>query len=247
MSKTINNYRLFCNTENQNVYTWQQSSPTVCPNNNTHLIDSNSITIVDSINNQSVNIIQTSDSIQGYYKTEGFKLTIPAGQSVSQDYKWPFDIAVLTINWTTDSTNTDDIVNLQVAPNTIIGIITQNIASGDTVLHVNDTVISNVIIGCLITISNGNSSVNMGYCLKIDKTTNTITCANPANTIMNPGSYVSLTVVACNFIIGLPDQTKLCNKHINTTHLPTNTIVRVSYQNNSNVDKIFFFYVEYLY
>jgi len=42
-------YRLYCSTEDQYVNTWEESIPTVCPNNNGHTIISGSIVIIESI------------------------------------------------------------------------------------------------------------------------------------------------------------------------------------------------------
>lgn len=47
--KTVYKHRLYCQSESANVYTWSTSTPTTCPNNNTHTIDVNSITVVDSV------------------------------------------------------------------------------------------------------------------------------------------------------------------------------------------------------
>jgi hypothetical protein len=47
---SVNRYRIFCKTEQTNVYVWNTLKPTVCPNNNTHLINIDSIVIVDDIN-----------------------------------------------------------------------------------------------------------------------------------------------------------------------------------------------------
>jgi hypothetical protein len=46
----VNRYRVFCETEQINVYTWDTLTPTVCRNNNTHTINTGSIVIVDNIN-----------------------------------------------------------------------------------------------------------------------------------------------------------------------------------------------------
>jgi hypothetical protein len=46
---TLDKYRLFCVTENCNVETdYRESVPTVCPNNNSHTIDTDSITVIAS-------------------------------------------------------------------------------------------------------------------------------------------------------------------------------------------------------
>lgn len=44
---TLNKYRLYCNTEAANVETdYKEAVPTVCPHNNAHTIDTDSITII---------------------------------------------------------------------------------------------------------------------------------------------------------------------------------------------------------
>lgn len=46
---TLNRYRIYCITENDYFYKWDESDPNVCPNNNTHSIDSPLTTVIDSI------------------------------------------------------------------------------------------------------------------------------------------------------------------------------------------------------
>jgi hypothetical protein len=45
----LNKYRISCTTENIYTYTWNDTQPTVCPNNNSHTIDSTATTIIDSV------------------------------------------------------------------------------------------------------------------------------------------------------------------------------------------------------
>ena len=49
---SVYKYRIYCNTENQYTYTWNTIKPSVCPNNNTHSIDTDTICIVDTISNK---------------------------------------------------------------------------------------------------------------------------------------------------------------------------------------------------
>lgn len=46
---TLNKYRVFCSTEQIYFYTWSENPPSACINNNTHTIDSESITIIDKV------------------------------------------------------------------------------------------------------------------------------------------------------------------------------------------------------
>lgn len=63
---SINKYRIFCITENQYVYRWNNSSILTCPNNNTHTINTNTITIIETISQNDVNVTNSSqDEILG--------------------------------------------------------------------------------------------------------------------------------------------------------------------------------------
>jgi hypothetical protein len=71
MSTTYNCFQLYCNTESAWVYTsFQTNTPTTCPNNNAHVINSNSVSIISSevvvtgvSQWQSVSSLSTSTSI----------------------------------------------------------------------------------------------------------------------------------------------------------------------------------------
>lgn len=53
MSTTVvNKYRLYCNTEATHVYAWDTSAPTTCPNNDQHNIDTNSVTVIDTVSEE---------------------------------------------------------------------------------------------------------------------------------------------------------------------------------------------------
>lgn len=62
---SVHRYRVFCETEQTNVYTWDTVQPTVCPNNNTHTINTGSIAIIDNINTSQTEITNlNSDNTQ---------------------------------------------------------------------------------------------------------------------------------------------------------------------------------------
>lgn len=65
MTSQLNKYRIYCNDENKYVYLWNKSTPSSCPNNNTHLINIDTITIVDKINNTDINIANQNIDIFG--------------------------------------------------------------------------------------------------------------------------------------------------------------------------------------
>lgn len=53
---TVHQYRVYCQTEGAYVYTWGSTAPTTCPHNTGHTIDTNSISIVDTVSNTSTTV-----------------------------------------------------------------------------------------------------------------------------------------------------------------------------------------------
>lgn len=60
MTTEVNYFRFYCTTESNYVYKWDTTNPSTCPNNNSHTIDSNSITIIDSVKTNNVTITDIS-------------------------------------------------------------------------------------------------------------------------------------------------------------------------------------------
>ena len=247
-NQNVNQYRLFCDTESAYVYTWQQSTPVCCPNNNTHLIDTNSISVINSVNTNSVNVIQSSSEIPGNYRVENISLSIPPNTTITKDISWPYPIGVLTVNWDSYDIHTGDIINSYVAPNTTIGGVTQPINSGDNQIHVSSTVFEYINLGYLVSINSGSQTINMGECCGIDIANGTILCTQAASQPMAPGTYVQMTIWNIrNIYLPGTQSIRLANKHLNSSFLPTNIKVRCVYQNNSDVAKLFTIFYELLY
>lgn len=60
MTTEVNYFRYYCNTESKYVYTWDTAIPSKCPNNNSHTIDSNSLTIIDTVKTNDVSVTDIS-------------------------------------------------------------------------------------------------------------------------------------------------------------------------------------------
>jgi hypothetical protein len=56
MSRTVNRYRYFCTSESNYVYQWDTQKPLSCINGSNHTIDVDSLTIVDSISENTTSI-----------------------------------------------------------------------------------------------------------------------------------------------------------------------------------------------
>lgn len=246
--RIINKYRLFCNTENNYVYDWCESIPTVCPNNNVHIIDNSSISITDTIDSNTVNVIQASGDVGDNYRVECKCITAPANQTVSFLYSWPFNISIMNINWTSTEIHRGDIINGYVAPNTTIGVVTQQINNGDTIIHVSNSVFDYINNGFYINITNGSQIIDLGQCICINKSNNTIKCENSANNTMKAGAYLQMTIRNIKDLLFVePESITIANKHIKSSFIPANINLKFDYQNNSGVEKKFKFIYEYIY
>ena len=244
MSKIINRYRYFCITENAYCYVWSDSEPTKCANNESDTIDTTTITIVDAIESNSVNIVQELVPTGGNYRAESKKCILDGTATQNFDLSWKYPISVINIDLISGNNNGDDIVNVYIGPNNTIGVLTNNLAINDTVLYVNSSVTTYINIGYIVSIS----GTHLGECIAIDKTNGTITIDTPSTINVNSGNYIQMIVNNIKqFLLKSNTNYLLGRKTIGTSSLPANTIVRINYTNTSLTAKEFVFTIEYLY
>lgn len=53
----VHYYRYYCQTESNFVYKWDTSEPVTCPNNHNHSIDNSSVTIIDTVSTNQVELV----------------------------------------------------------------------------------------------------------------------------------------------------------------------------------------------
>ncbi|ARR74927.1 hypothetical protein SAGO17_0007 [Mimivirus AB-566-O17] len=83
---TLNRYRIYCTTETVYTYVWDESTPTVCPNNNGHSIDSSLTTIIDTITSQGNTNINGELSVNAGEKNMFGELQINQTAPIFQTY-----------------------------------------------------------------------------------------------------------------------------------------------------------------
>jgi len=247
LNKNLYKYSIRCSSENKLVYCWDESTPQVCPNNTNHLIDLNSIKIIDTVIQNSVNIIQSSGNTGDNYRVESKKLTIPANSEIYEDYTWSYPIAVMTINWFADTSNINDVINGYIAPNTTIGALTSNVNIGDILINVSPSVFNYINVGYEINITNGITNIFMGEVKSIDNVNNTLLTSIPASVNINTPAYVQMTIHNIKNIYLTPGTTNLASKQITSSLIPSGVKARLKYTNNGNIEKTFIFYTEFIY
>jgi hypothetical protein len=237
--------------ESQWVYGFKDTEdgpPTTCFNNTEHSVNDMSMQEIQVIEDATVNakIVEEYVPTGGNFRCYGRRFTIPAQSTVTYTVSWPFNISVLQSFFTSDSGMEGDFLEVVTAPNTIIGVITSPVAVDDTVIHVNTTVINNIMVG--YTFKLGNSNTNLGYVLAIDDNNMTITVETPSPSAFNAGTYAKMEVAGiCEFEIGPSFRYVIGSSKTGGKHLPANTPVDVIYTNNGNSEKTFRFQIEMLY
>lgn len=242
-------YRIFCQTCNNYCNTWSKTIPTVCGNNTSHNIDTNTIIITEQISNNDVNILQSEPGFtNGIYKVECWNLTIPANSTAYKDVSWPYNIAFMTINLQPSTENIGDTVNGYAGPGTIIGVNTETIGQNVSVINVNSTVLQHIKLGFTVSVANTTQNIDMGECISIDTVNSRITCNISASEGIGPGAYIKVSKqVIKNYTFTTNNIINLANKNVSSTALPANTVARIQYINNSNTEKKFYYNAEYAY
>ena len=241
-------YQFYCNTEQKFIKVYSLTSPVSCPNDFTHAIELNTVKSMSKIDPPITIKQQRIENGNDNYKVETRSFLITGNTTGTQIYSWPIDINVLTVNFATNLDQKGDIVNSYIAPNTTIGVISSNVSAGNTTFNVQPSVLNYLQTGYLATITNGTTSNSLGMVTNIDTTNLRITTENTCSNSFVSGNYIQMTINnICNFEIGEPCLYELGKKNILSSHVPKNTPIKITYQNNSSVTKKFIFHVEYSY
>ena len=252
MSRTVFYYKIWCTTDSQYEYVWLEDEPTVCPVNNTHTVDLNSISIENEVNTNEIKIQEESVPTGGNFMAECRTIICATGPGSVTEYEVirPFPINALNITLVTTDENEGDECDLCVAPNTVIGVITANGATGATGINVNSTVIDNAMVGYYLNLTNGVDLHDCGRIIAINKEASSISWENalPYSFSAASPTYVRVTVfVVSNYTIGPANNYDIGANKIGGSYVPANTRILAKITNNSPYEKKLTAQFEYLY
>lgn len=246
---TIYKYRIRCTTDNKFEYVWAEESPTTCPTNTSHTIDTSKTSIVETKVDESLFIKEETVPTGGHFKTETIVMNINASSTFEQAYTWAYPISILAVYLVTKSTHEGDNLEITVAPNTIIGGIVSSVSAGDTIITVSDTVIENTNIGYKLYLDDGTNNDDLGYVTSINTITKEITLSTPTtNPFSTSNTSVRRTVFyAENYEFGPPWEYVIGESKIGASYLPTGVSINVKYTNNTSESKKLIARLEFLY
>jgi hypothetical protein len=232
-----------------NQYIWDFNKPTTCPLNNTDTINSDLTVIVDKREQNVVTIREENGVTGGNFKTEAKVLISEPNSTSTIDVIWSYPISVLEAYFVPTPENLDDEIEIIIAPNTTIGVISQPLTTGSTSCIVSPTVLTYLNVGYIMYITNGETIDNLGHAISINKGTSTITFETASINNYNAGAFIQMSIpLVENYIIGPHHARYIIGEgKIGGSYVPPNTVARMRYINKSNVSKKFYSYLEYLY
>jgi hypothetical protein len=137
--KTLNKYRIYCQTERAFKTVWQDICPTSCPDNNSHMIDNGSVTITDVLSTNAVTVQNYVANTGGNYRIEGFNVPIPPQQDVTFSTSKPMDILCYSMYLYPTDSNIHDTVSLYTQFSVPISAV---IKQGDSNIPVTSSIVS---------------------------------------------------------------------------------------------------------
>lgn len=249
---TLYYYKIFCVTDNQFEYVWRETPPTVCPVNNTHTVNTSSISIDNIVSETTVKIKEENVPTGENFMCESYLINCATGidEVTITDFTYPVPITVLGVEILCDQENKGDEISLCVAPDTVIGVITASAATGATGANVSPTVVEYIMPGYHMCLTNGISLFDCGRVISIDLETNHVLFENSLTSSFSALSptYVTMTVYTINnYIVGGAGIREIGKGKIGGSYVPANTLVRSIYKNKTGGEKTMSGQIEYLY
>jgi hypothetical protein len=157
---TIYKYRIKCTTDDVYEYGWYESTPTTCPTNTAHTIDTAQTAIVDVRDQNIVEIKEESTPTGGYFSSRSLKIDAIKNTITSRTICFPMPISALTVCFISTSEHEGDEISMGVGLNTIVGELTANVTAKPAWISQNyvvddEVLYENQIYKCILdTVSN---------------------------------------------------------------------------------------------
>ncbi len=195
---------------------------------------------------------QTATGGRYQARSYDFAITHAANTWADFDFSYPYPISIFSTEWINDPLFDGDYVRVLMAPDTITGSITFDVAVNDTVINVSQTVVDNARIGYVLALDDGTNYNDMGRVLAIDKDLLKVTMETPAaNTFLAATpTYVKQTIEFIpHILLTGKGRVELAKDVVGGSYIPANTVMRVRYKNNegTTTNKTFSFILEYKY
>ena len=190
----------------------------------------------------------------GNFRAKSFIHNAPGnGQAISySDFIIPYPTSFLTMEYFAKEEQNEDTFTIDVMPDTVIGIITEEAQVGTSVVTVNETALEYAQIGDIASLANEAHSEEVGYILNINKENSTITFSGSVDesfTEFAPTMFMITRRLCDEITLETNGGTvQIGNSKIGGAFIPANTTFRLKYKNGMPmVAKRFHAILEFLY
>ena len=182
--------------------------------------------IIDEREPLTVEIKQETVPTGQHYKYDTQAFDALAGQVTAHSFSYPISVSA--------EENTGDTWSWVIAPNTVVGALTSDVATTDTVISCSQTVIDNVQVGFFVDLFDGVNTDDLGEVLSKDTGANTLTISTAATQqfLASSPTYVRMSIYFLkDSEFGHPWRLVYGEGKIKSSYVPANTVIKVSYNN----------------
>lgn len=237
-SKTVYKYRYFDTNTSDFAIVWQEFAPTGSN------VDSLSVTIIDQISESQTQIIN-NDKTHGHYMMEGLNIQIPEGTSKYTTVKtFPMPISCYAVYCFPTDCNVNDQISCHIPLPT--SPILSNIPIGGSNITVPVPLSQYLDIGMNITLSNSNTTQNLGRIINVSE--NVINSEVAASNTFDAGDKIMTQIYFVkDMIFPVVNKYAIGQGTLNGTYIPAKTPIIIDYVNNNSNAKNMVFHLEYTY
>ncbi len=262
MTTKVHYYKIYCQTEAGWQYIWSTTIPTVCPNNNTHTVTSNSTQKLKSLSQDTVKVKEENPptgttATGGHFGSTVLVVDVPSaitvGVTTNVTKTFPYPISLIDVSFCSIPEMEGDKVEANIGPQTIIGTTTETVAVGITPattigIEVTQDVIDIIQVGYFVYLDDGVNFNDTNECVYIDTANKRIKVKSATSSTFSSGTLVKMTIKMLNdYEIGPPQLHSIAMNTIGGSYIAENTVGEIVYFNNESSAKKLYVTLEYFY
>lgn len=240
-SKTLYKYRYY-STDDSTFHTeWLENKPT-----GSH-IDPLSITIIDQVSQELIQIQNDYNKTGGNYMLEGWNVQVPAQSNYNTSKIYPFGISCYNVYCFPTESNIGDTFSAYCPLPTVP--VTLPVQVGSSNIAVPSAFTSAVNVGFYLSLKSSNATEDLGRVIYVNQVNNIVTTEYAAsNAYSYPNDQISIKAYFVkDFHFPILHKYIVGEGTLNGTYIPPETPVFLEYKNNNCVEKKMAFQVEYMY
>lgn len=238
--KTVYEWRIYCNDEGGWQHIWAETAPTVCPNVNTHNVNSNSVQQINVVSSNEVVVREETTPTGGHFLEYGVAFDAAPSTTTEHTETHPIALTVVRCVFPVTADQKGDSLTVVGAPHTTVGALTADADAGSTVLNVSSTVTDNIVVGHHLTLTDGANTDELGRVTAIDTVNDQVTVETATTNAFAAATptYVQMTIMMIEHIeFGPEGFYTIADKKIGGTNIPAGTPVTLRYTNTTGATK----------